>query len=319
MRTGSDGLLIVDKPEGITSLEVVKGIKRRLRVRKAGHIGTLDPFASGVLPVVINEGTKLVPFLKEEPKEYAAMLKLGEETSTDDLTGEVISRKPWDKVTPGQIHAVAQTFQGKTCQIPPMFSAIKIGGKRLYQLARKGIEVERKEREVEVFSLRIMSIDLPRVAFCVSCSRGTYIRALGRDIGRKIGCGAHLLQLRRVQSGPFSVDQAIPWKRVMDFSSEEDLWPWVISLREALSGLPEMIGDERLVKKVRFGKEIEVRDLQSRTLPAFDKGAWLTMFSPEEGLVAILKSEIKDTDIQGASPEGIALRPIRVFRQRCSV
>jgi len=315
---GIDGLLIVDKPEGITSLEVVKRIKRRLRVKKAGHIGTLDPFASGVLPVVINEGTRLVPFLREEPKEYEAIVKLGEETSTDDPTGEVISGKPWDEVTPGQIQAVAQSFQGKIRQIPPMFSAIKMGGKRLYQLARKGIEVERKEREVEIFDLRITEIDLPRIGFRVSCSRGTYIRVLGKDMGRKIGCGAHLLQLRRIRSGPFSLDQAIPWRNVEDLPAGEDLRPWVISLRDALSYLPEVIGDEGLAKKVRFGKEIKVRDLSSRALPAFDKGVWLRMSSPEQELVAILKSELRDTDIQGASPEGIALRPLRVFRQRCS-
>ena len=313
-----DGLLIVDKPEGITSLEVVKGVKRRLRVKKAGHIGTLDPFASGVLPVVINEGTRLVPFLRDEPKKYEAIVKLGEETSTDDPTGEVICRKPLGEVTREQIQDVAQSFQGKIRQIPPMFSAIKMGGKPLYRLARKGIEVERKEREVEIFDLQITEIDLPRIGFRVSCSKGTYIRTLGKDIGRKIGCGAHLLQLRRVQSGLFSLGQAISWEKVEGLPAGDDLWPWVISLRDALFDLPEVIGDAELAKKVRLGREIRVRDLSSSTLPAFDKGAWLRMSSPEEELIAILKSEVKDTDIQGAGPEGIALRPLRVFRQRGS-
>jgi len=311
-----DGLLIVDKPEGMTSLDVVKEIKRRFHVKKAGHIGTLDPFATGVLPIVINEGTKLVPFLEEEPKEYEAVMKLGEETTTDDLTGKVILRKPWKRITSGMIHAVFQTFLGKIQQLPPMFSAIKVHGNPLYRLARKGIEVERKEREVEIFDIQIEEINPPQVRFRVSCSKGTYIRTLGRDIGRKIGCGAHLLRLRRVRSGPFTLKQAIPWERLKDLSEVENLYPWLISLNEALPSLAEVIGDERLVKKVRFGKEIVVRDLSPQVLPAFEKGEWLKMSSPEEGLVAILKSEIKGTHIQQANPEAVALRPLRVFHSK---
>ena len=156
-----DGLLIVDKPEGITSLEAVREVKRRFHVKKAGHIGTLDPFATGVLPIAINEGTKLVPFLEEEPKEYEGVMKLGEETSTDDLTGEITSKKPWEDIPPGLIYSVFHTFLGKVQQIPPMFSAVKIQGKPLYRLARKGIEIERKERSVEIFDIQVEEIDLP--------------------------------------------------------------------------------------------------------------------------------------------------------------
>lgn len=311
MRT--DGLLIVDKPEGMTSLDVVRDVKRQFCVKKAGHIGTLDPFATGVLPIVINEATKLVPFLGEEPKEYEAVIKLGEETTTDDLTGNVVFRKPWDEVTPAMIHDVFATFRGRIHQIPPMFSAIKVEGKRLYRLARKGIVVERKEREVEILNLQIEEIVLPRVHFRVSCSKGTYIRSLGRDIGRKIGCGAHLLRLKRARSGPFTLEQAIPWGRLKELSRAEDLCPWLISLKEAVSSLPEVTGDERLVKKIRLGKGMAVRDLSSQTLPYFEKGQWLKMCSPIEGLVAILKSEVKGADIQKAGQEVVALRPLRVF------
>src|SRR3989304_3072418 len=133
MKMQVDGLLIVDKPEGMTSLVVVKEIKRRFHVRKAGHIGTLDPFATGVLPIVINEGTKLVPFLEEEPKEYEAVMKLGEETTTDDFTGKVTLRGSWDDVTPELIHRVFQIFLGRIQQIPPMFSALKLNGRPLYR------------------------------------------------------------------------------------------------------------------------------------------------------------------------------------------
>ncbi len=311
-----DGLLIVDKPEGMTSLDVVKEIKRRFHVKKAGHIGTLDPFATGVLPIVINEGTKLVPFLEEEPKEYEAVMKLGEETTTDDFTGKVTLRGSWDDVTPELIHRVFQNFLGRIQQIPPMFSALKLHGIPLYRLARKGIEVERKEREVEIFKLQIEEMNLPKVRFKVSCSRGTYIRSLGKDIGKKIGCGAHLLSLKRIRSGLFTLEGAIPWERLKNLSSAEELSLWMISLKEALPRLPEVIGDERLVKKIRFGKKMVVRDLSSYTLPAFEKGQWLKMTSPEEGLVAILRSEMKGSDIERTDPELVAFRPVRVFYQQ---
>ncbi len=313
MRMGADGLFIVDKPDGLTSLEVVKEVKQRFGVKKAGHIGTLDPFATGVLPIVINEGTKLVPFLEQEPKEYEGTLKLGEETKTDDLTGEVVSRKPWESVTPQAIQEAFQTFSGKIYQIPPMFSAIKVQGQPLYRLARKGIEIERKEREVKIFQIQIDEMNLPYVDFKVSCSKGTYIRTLAKDIGRKIGCGAHLCQLRRVRSGPFTLDSAIPWRRLKDLTDLQALQPWLISLEEALPRLPELVGNERLVKKVRFGNEMAVRDLSFQSLPAFEKGEWIKITSPGEGLVAILQTEVKGSDIERVSPEMIALRPLRIF------
>ncbi len=313
-KKGIDGLLIVDKPEGITSLDVVREIKHRFGVEKAGHIGTLDPFATGVLPVAINEGTKLVPFLEEGPKDYQVTLQLGEETTTDDRTGQVVLRQEWEALSPGQIEVLIQTFRGKMLQIPPMFSAIKMQGKPLYRLARRGIEVERKEREVEIYSIRTKEIKLPLVRFNVSCSKGTYVRALGRDIGRRLGCGAHLRCLRRVRSGPFTLEQAISWERLTTLSMPESLHPWLISLREALPNLPEVVGNKGLVKKVRFGKEMMVQDLSPHALPAVEKGDWLRLSSPEEGLVAILKSEVKGADILRTNREGVALRPLRVFR-----
>jgi tRNA pseudouridine55 synthase len=311
-----DGLLIVDKPEGMISLDVVKQIKRRFHVKKAGHIGTLDPFATGVLPVVMNEGTKLVPFLEEGPKVYDAILKLGEETTTDDSTGKVVFRGSWEHVTPELIHTVLRDFSGKIQQVPPMFSAVKVNGKPLYQLARKGIEVERKAREVEIFNIHVEEIHLPEVRFNVSCSKGTYIRTLGKDIGKKIGCGATLLSLRRIRSGPFALEWAIPWERLMNFSRTEDLRPWLISLTDALPRLPELIGNEHVVKKLRFGKRMVVKDFSTHILPAFEKGEWLKLTSPEEGLVAILRSEVKDSDIDRTHPELVAFQPLRVFQQQ---
>ncbi len=309
-----DGFLIVDKPEGITSLDVVREVKRRLGIRKAGHIGTLDPFATGVLPIALNEGTKLIPFLDEEPKRYEGTLTLGEETATDDCTGKIISRSPWGEATRGALEPAFQSFCGTIQQVPPMFSAVKVDGRRLYHLARKGIEIERKAREVHIFEIRIEAIDLPRVQFAVSCSKGTYVRTLARDIGRKIGCGAHLLQLRRVQSGLFSIAKAMVWEELKALTLKPDSLPsWLIPLGDALAGFPEVIGDERLVQKVRFGQGVLVRDLSPQSLSGFERGEWVKIISPGEGLVAIVRPEINRSDISWADSDSVVFRPLRVF------
>jgi tRNA pseudouridine55 synthase len=308
-----DGLLVVDKPEGITSMDVVREVKRRFRIKKAGHLGTLDPFATGVLPVILNEGTKTVPFLQEEPKVYEAVLKLGEETTTDDGTGRVTARTAWDHVIPEMIHSVFQSFSGKIRQRPPMFSAVKVQGKPLYQLARQGIEIERKEREVTILDLRVSMIRLPEVHFRVSCSRGTYIRALGRDIGRAAGCGGHLLRLRRVQSGSFSLDQAIPWEKLNTLHDVQEVEPWLIPTELLLKHLPEITGDERILRKVRFGREVVARDLASQPLPAFRKGENVRILSPRGRLVGIFRLEVEGKDIGSLSPDGVALKPLRIF------
>ena len=313
MKVQIDGVLVVDKPDGITSMDVVRVVKRRFMVKKAGHLGTLDPFATGVLPVILNEATKLVPFLEEETKEYEATLKLGEETSTDDPTGEVHFRSPYDTVTPAAVECAFESFVGIIEQIPPMFSAVKVHGKPLYRLARKGLEVERKKRTVNIFNLQIESMSLPEVHFRVSCSKGTYIRTLARDIGRKIGCGSHLLHLRRLRNGPFTLEQAVSWETLTTCSSPRALQPWLIDMKGALGHLPELMGDENLVNKIRFGREMTVRDLLSQALPIFGEKEWIKVTSPHNDLVAILQSEIRGMDLLSLDPDRVALRPLRVF------
>lgn len=308
-----DGLLVVDKPEGMTSLSVVREVKARFLIQKAGHIGTLDPFATGVLPIVLNEGTKVVPFLQQDPKDYEAVLKLGEETRTDDLTGEIVHRGSWEEISPQMIQRVFPTFLGNIRQTPPMFSAVKVKGKPLYRMARKGMEVERGERDVRIYDLQIQKLDLPMVHFRVSCSKGTYIRGLARDIGRRLGCGAHLLSLRRTRSGPFTLEQALPMEKLKTLADGKGLGSSLVSLREVLIDLPEVIGDSHLIQKVRYGKEMLVRDLDPKLLPPFEKGQWLKMSSSEKGLVAILESTLRGVEMDKADPNRVALRPIRVF------
>jgi tRNA pseudouridine55 synthase len=257
----------------------------------------------------------LIPFINDEPKRYKGTLKLGEETTTDDLTGDVVSRRPWMAVTSEGLREAFQSFLGKTRQIPPMFSAVKVEGNPLYRMARKGLEIERKEREVNIFHFEIEEIDLPLVGFEVSCSKGTYIRALAKDVGRKIGCGAHLVQLRRVQSGLFSIEKAAAWEKVKTLEPEA-LQPWLLPLEEALPGLPEMVGDNTLVRKIRLGQGMQVRDLFPPFPPEFDRANWIKITAPGEGLVAILRSEIKYTDIPWTKKDSVVFRPLRVFHPK---
>jgi tRNA pseudouridine55 synthase len=314
IRMRIDGLLIVDKPQGMTSLDVVREIKKRFSIQKAGHVGTLDPFATGILPIALNEGTKLIPFLQDDPKAYDAVMKLGEETTTDDPTGAIVRREEWKDLSSERIQAVSQSFIGRVRQMPPMFSAVKVNGNPLYRLARKGMEIEREEREVFLHDLQIIEIDLPLVRFKVTCSRGTYIRALARDMGRRIGCGAHLVSLRRTRSGPFTLDQTFSMEHLRSLPGAGALLACLLPLREVLYELPEVIGDDHLVRKVRFGREMTVKDLNLQTLPAFEEGQWLRMSSPEQGLVAILRSEIDGEEIGRADPKRVVFRPLKVIR-----
>ncbi len=204
-----NGFFVIDKPAGVTSHDIVSKVRRAINQKKVGHTGTLDPFATGVLPVAVGEGTKAIQFLDESEKEYRAVLRLGIATDTQDLTGEVIAEREWSHLLPADLEDIVPRFLGLQKQLPPMFSAIKQGGVPLYKLARKGIEVEREEREVEIHSLTFEWIRLPEACFTVRCSRGTYVRTLACDIGEALGCGAHLLELRRTKSGLFKEADAI--------------------------------------------------------------------------------------------------------------
>lgn len=311
-----DGFLVVDKPEGWTSIEVVRKIKSWFSIKRVGHIGTLDPFATGVLPVVLNEGRRIVPFLREEPKEYEAEMKLGEETTTDDFTGQLLSQKALNGITSEKIYTVFKTFIGKIRQVPPMFSAVKIQGVPLYQWARKGIEKERQEKTVEIFKLEIQEISLPKIRFKLLCSKGTYVRALARDIGRRLGCGAHLTFLRRLRSGVFHLDQAVSMEALKRLSPKESLSHWVISPEEALSEIPEVKANERMIRKITQGQGIALKDLWEQPLPDFRKGQELRMSSSEGKLLAILRSEKDREEIDQSGSEEAVFRPLRVLSKR---
>ena len=214
-----DGALLIDKPVGPTSHDVVDAIRRRFQIKKAGHCGTLDPNATGLLVIVLGRGTKLSEKLMATDKVYEGALRLGETTTSYDADGELTAALPVPPMTLEQLNDVAATFVGDQMQLPPMVSAVKKDGVPLYKLARKGIEVERKERMIHIYSFRFSGYAEPVGQFRVACTKGTYVRTLAHDFGEKVGCGGHLATLRRIASGRFDVVNALPLDQVLALSA----------------------------------------------------------------------------------------------------
>jgi len=208
------GLLILDKPQGLTSHDVVRRVRRFFRTKRVGHTGTLDPMATGVLVVAIGEGTKLVQFLMAGHKSYRATLKLGETTDTYDAEGTITQRRTVPPLTVEEVGRCCRKFVGSIEQIPPMFSAIKKNGTPLHRLARQGIEVDRESRNVEISRIEVLAVDLPYVTLEVDCAKGTYIRTLAHDLGEELGTGAHLTALRRTRNGSFDETDAVSLERL---------------------------------------------------------------------------------------------------------
>lgn len=216
-----DGVLLVDKAEGMTSHDVVALVRRQLGIKKVGHCGTLDPIATGLLLITIGRGTKVQDLLMSEDKEYVGTLTLGATTSTQDRQGEIIETKPVAQFSEEQLRTVFDKFRGDFYQTPPMVSAKKHGGVPLYKLARQGKVVEREPRFVHVYRYTIDSVNLPDVDFSVLCSKGFYVRTYAHDIGELLGCGAHLKSLRRTKSGRFDVEGALTVDQIKNSAREE--------------------------------------------------------------------------------------------------
>jgi tRNA pseudouridine55 synthase len=249
-----NALLLVDKPAGISSAEVVRRVKSRVKPARVGHLGTLDPFATGLLPIMIGEATKLAPFIDGGDKEYAGLIRLGVETDTLDRDGAEVRRADVPLISPEKLAQVAADFTGAIEQVPPLFSAIKRAGVPLYRLARRGDDVAPPEkRSVEIRRLSL-SLEAPdAIRFVATCSPGTYARALARDIGVALGTVAHLEQLRRTRNGAFSIDDAMPLAEVLATLDSGVQLPRLISLRGALVGLSELVVDAAAEKRLRNG------------------------------------------------------------------
>jgi tRNA pseudouridine55 synthase len=216
-----DGAILVDKPVGWTSHDVVAKIRNHFRIPKVGHCGTLDPNATGLLIIVVGRGTKLSEKLMSSDKVYEGEAKFGETTDSYDVDGQIVSTAPVPPLTVEQLNDEALKFTGDLMQMPPMVSAVKVGGVPLYKLARKGQEVERKERLVHIYSYRFTSYLEPVGVFRVGCTKGTYVRSLVHDLGQRFGCGAHLKSLRRIDSGKFSVNEAAPLEEILKWPAAE--------------------------------------------------------------------------------------------------
>ncbi len=204
-----DGVINIDKPDGMTSHDVVSFIRRRFRFRKVGHAGTLDPLATGVLVILLGNATKLFDNFVGFDKAYNATLKLGMTTTTADIQGEVLKEAPFDYVTKEQIENVFKQFVGDIKQVPPMVSAVKLNGERLYKLARKGVQVDREPRSIHIDLLKLIDFTSPHVKFYLECSKGTYVRQLAEDVGQSLGCGACIAQIERTRVGPFRINEAV--------------------------------------------------------------------------------------------------------------
>jgi len=290
------GLLLIDKPEGPSSFEVVRRVRRALKVRKAGHAGTLDPFATGLLLLCLGEATKLVPFLMPEPKTYRAKVKLGEETDTQDPTGQVIATSR-ELPRAEQVLEAAARFLGEIEQTPPMYSALHHQGERLYRLARRGETVAVKPRRVTIYELQVEEVALPLVTLTVTCSQGTYIRTLAADLGRALGCGGHLAALRRLAVGPFRVEQALTLEAMGELTREE-VASRIIPLADCLPGF----------KALTVGPEEAEGLRQGRALP------WgRNNLTPGERVRVLAENDLLAVAEVRGEPDRLELAPVRVF------
>ena len=246
-----DGLLLVDKPSGWTSHDAVAYIRRTLGQKKAGHTGTLDPDATGLLIILLGKATRLAPYFEADVKEYIARMKLGEETDTQDASGEVIKRCPVPPLDEKNIEEVFSRFTGALEQVPPMYSAIKVGGQPLYKKARAGTEVERPPRKIEVRELELLGMELPAVRFRVLCSKGTYVRTLCRDMGEALGSCAHMASLRRTRAGGYGIEGATD---LSGRPSKEGLAAGVIPLAGMLPAMPGVVVSDNGAVGISFGR-----------------------------------------------------------------
>ena len=247
------GVLLVDKPEGTTSAGVIRALKPRLGRAKAGHLGTLDPFASGLLPLCLGEATKVARYLLVEEKAYEGTIRLGTATDTLDRTGTPIDTAPVPALAQAALDAVAARFTGRQQQVPPMYSALKRDGVPLYELARRGLEVERAPREVTIERLELVLRAADRIDFRVACSKGTYVRVLAADVGRALETRAHLERLRRTRVGAFRVEDATAVDALLALAPAAPL-P-VLAVREALAGYPAVAAPPDALERLRRGQQ----------------------------------------------------------------
>lgn len=296
-----NGFINFLKPTGMTSHQCVAYFRKLLCIKKVGHAGTLDPGASGVLPICVGKGTKAAQYLLEARKAYRGELYLGAVTDTQDAYGNVLEKKSLAGIDPASIEEVMESFVGRIKQVPPMYSAVKHKGRPLYKLARKGKVVSREPREATVYSLNIVGIDLPRVLFDVECSKGTYIRTLAEDIGNNLGAGAYLSFLLRIQSGPFKIEESYTMEEIEKNLEEDSIQKCIVPADMVFTNLPDVIIKEHARKALINGAALKLNSLQNYKVS--DK--MVRVYSTSGDFLALGKW-------QGEQSE-VVLKPVKIF------
>jgi len=276
-----DGVVLLDKPVGITSNDALQQAKRLFRARKAGHTGSLDPLASGMLPICMGEATKFSAFLLDADKFYRVECKLGEKTTTADSEGEVIETRPVGDYDGETIEAALTRFRGDIMQLPPMFSALKHQGKRLYELAREGIEVERELRPITIHELTLIEHQDDLLTLEVRCSKGTYIRTLAEDIGELLGCGAHVSALRRLEVGPYLAANMVTLEQLAAASDEGNhaLDELLLPIESAISNWPDLMLNDDAAYYLKQGQPI--------LMPKAPSEGWVRLYSSKNGFLGV--------------------------------
>lgn len=294
-------IINLNKPQGITSQQAVTKVRRILSVKKAGHAGTLDPIATGILLICVNEATKIARFLTETDKEYIAVMKLGEKTDTLDSEGRISRKINNIAIDRNVINKALEKFKGAIKQTPPMYSAVKFSGQPLYKLARKGIEVERKPREINIYDLDVLSFNPPFLEIRVACSKGTYIRSLCDDIGEELGVGAHAISIKRTRIGDFSILDSVTFEEMVDGAKG------IYSMDAALKNLSEVI-----LEYPDFRKALDGVSIQSRAT-ALPINSFIKLKGPDGNLFAIGRligpSLIKVERLLNVFSDGVLVNP----------
>jgi len=274
-------------------------VKRLFGVKKAGYIGTLDPFATGVLPCALLQGTRLIPYFEDDLKIYKGTIKLGIETDTLDISGKILSETEPPVVNEGAVQKIFDSLTGVIYQLPPMYSARKVRGVPLYKIARRGEEVERKEKKVQVFSFVLEALEGEYLHFTVSCSKGTYVRVLAHDVGKQLGCGAVLLNLCRVQSGGFRLENAVGLEELEALKAKER-WQRVLSNRAVLTFLEEIVVPDEVIHSIAHGRGIQWTDVKRYDLPLIKAKEPIKIVSREGILAAVVRSRFgREEEEQG--------------------
>lgn len=306
------GVLNINKSGGMTSHDVVDAARRLLKIRRIGHTGTLDPRATGVLPLCVGRATRIAQFLTQADKEYLITMRLGITTDTLDADGKVLLQTDHIDVDPDKLRDVLQSFVGEIQQVPPLFSAKKHRGERLYRLARRGETVERQPIAVRIHELTLLEIDLPFVRFKVSCSKGTYARSLCDDIGRILGCGAHLYALTRVRSGRFLIEDALTLQQLEQIVAEGRIRDVLIPIGEALGHLPVVRVHPESSRGIVQGSGMPAGTLLSFP-PDVEKGDLVRVLGYRRQLLSLAEVTVTGREFPAVDPRRIVLKPVRVL------